>query len=230
MNGSLTELVIASSAFVGAHMIMSSAPVREPLVIRIGQWPFRGLYSLVSAGLLAWMINAFIQAPDVPLYDAYIGIKHLTFSVMAMAVFLVVFGYTTPNPTAVGMEQMGLRSGARGVLKITRHPVMWGTALWALSHMFANGHAASFVFFGAIAFLAIAGAWQIDNKRRAEGNEEWDAYMKITSHVPLVAIITGRTRVDRGEYKWWQTLLAVVLYLGLLFAHEPLVGRYILPF
>ncbi len=228
--GTFGELAIASAAFVGLHMFMSSAAVRQPMTERLGVWPFRIVYSVISGVCFTWMIMAFNEAPRVELFDPGIGLKHLSLSVMAVACFLLVCGYTQANPTAVGMESAGLKAGAVGVLKVTRHPVMWGVALWALSHLLANGHVAAVIFFGSLAFLAIAGASHIDKNRQTQRQPGWDQYREVTSHVPMLAILKGKTRVERGEYRWWQILLSVALYLGFIVAHEPLFGYYVMPF
>ena len=232
MSGTLFELSAASVAFVVIHMAMSSNPIRTPMLARLGQNSFRLVYSVITAVLFTWMITAYIQAPTLDVFEPSIAMKHVSFSAMGVACFFIVFGYTTSNPMAVGKQGKGAKTQAHGVLKITRHPVMWGTAIFALCHMLANGHLAALIFFGAIAFLAIAGANHIDNNKRKHEKGDWDAYMQATSFVPLVAIIKGRTRVERGEYKWWQMALTAALYIGLLMSHEPIIGRHIilLPF
>jgi len=226
----IIELAVASVAFVGTHMVMSALPVRTPLVARFGVWPFRAIYSAVSFVCFTWMVIAFMQAPHVEVFETKTGLKHLSYSAMAIACFLLVCGYTQPNPTAVGMEKVGLRAGARGVLKITRHPVMWGVAIWSACHLLASGHMAALVFFGAITFLAIAGSIHIDKNKKNLGDPSWDDYMEATSNVPMLAIIKGKTRVERGEYKWWQILLSAALYFGLLISHESIIGVYVMPF
>lgn len=230
MSQPLVQLALASLAFVGLHLLMSWAPVRTPLVSRMGNLPFQMVYSLISGVCLAWMIMAYTGAPTVLLFEAGTGLRHVSLSVMAVASFLLVCGYTQPNPTAVGMERRGLEAGARGVLKITRHPVMWAITLWAVCHLLANGHVAAWIFFGSFAVLAIAGGLHIDAKRRASGGDTWAAYEQQTSFVPMGAILQGRARVERGEYRWWQIVLSVALYFGLLTAHAPVIGRYVMPF
>src|SRR3546814_3469606 len=61
------NLVLATIAFVGTHLLLSH-PLRKTLVRRIGQKGFLGLYSLVAAVTLGWMIYARVNAPAEPLW------------------------------------------------------------------------------------------------------------------------------------------------------------------
>lgn len=228
MTGTLAHLAAAMALFIATHIGLSSRPVRTALIARLGKWGFVGAYSVVAGLLLWWAITAFLTAPHVEVFVPGTGFKHASLTVMLIAVFLIVAGYTTPNPGIMGMEARGLQSGARGVLKITRHPITWGVALWGLSHALANGHAAALIFFGGLTALALAGAAHIDTKRRAKYGEAWTAYEQATSFWPLGAVLTGRARVERGEVPWWQTLLSVVVYVGILWGHARM-GRDVFP-
>jgi uncharacterized membrane protein len=228
MSGTLLNLLATSTTFVGIHMAMSSNSIRILLLKRLGQKKFRLLYFLISGALFSWMITAYLQAPSLILFEPNTSMKHVSFSIMGFACFLVVFGYTTSNPMAPGKKGKEVHSLPFGVLKITRHPIMWGMALFAFCHVLASGTVAALIFFGSIAFLAIAGARHIDMNKQAEENGDWDAYLKLTSHVPLGAIISGRTRVERGEYKWWQIALTAGLYVAFLMSHEAITGRHIM--
>jgi uncharacterized membrane protein len=76
--------------------------------------------------------------------------------VMPVAALLFVGGLTTPNPTIAGKAFIDNEiAPPSGVLRITRHPMMWAFGLWACSHLIANGDLASLLFFGAIAALAL---------------------------------------------------------------------------
>jgi len=229
MNEYLMQLILASALFVGSHILLAAPVYRSALCKRLGEWGFRGLYSLISIALMAWMIKAYTNAPDTPLWDAPKFFTHGSLSLTLIAIFLIVCGYTTPNPGIMGMEKSGLKSGARGVLKITRHPVMWGVALWSIAHALSNGHLSALIFYGSLAVLALAGASHLDHKKTAQLGDDWRAYMAVTSHVPLAAIMTGRTRVEKGEIRWWQTVLSVLIYAGLLFGHDQFFGPYVLP-
>ncbi|MDD9878524.1 MAG: NnrU family protein [Magnetovibrio sp.] len=222
MIGSLVHLCAAAFLFVASHLVLAAPKLRQPVAGAIGEWGFKGAYSLVSVALFAWMIMAYRAAPEVELFEPGTAMRHASLTLMMIAAFLVIGGYTTPNPGIMGMEAVGLRAGPRGVLKITRHPVMWGVALWGVSHLLGTGDAGAMVFFGALTVLALAGAWHIDAKRRASHGEAWKAFEAETSFWPLGAILAGRTKIERGETKWWQTLLAVLAYVGMLWAHAEM--------
>ena len=44
----LTTIVLLWLGFAGSHLLLSTLPVRRRLVTRMGEQPFRGLYSLVA--------------------------------------------------------------------------------------------------------------------------------------------------------------------------------------
>ncbi len=228
MTGSIFHLAISTGLFVGLHLFLSSRTVRRPLIGRLGKWGFTGVFAAISAALLTWSISAYLAAPLVGLYEPNTAMRHASLSLMLFAAFFVVAGYTTPNPGIVGMETRGLQSGARGILKITRHPAMWGVALWGISHILGNGHLAALIFFGGFIILALAGAAHIDAKRRAKHGADWQAFEDATSFWPMGAILAGRTRMERGDIRWWQSLLSIALYIGMLWMHARM-GRDVFP-
>jgi len=48
------------------------------------------------------------------------------------------------------------------MLRITRHPFLWGAAIWALGHLLVNGDAVSIILFGSILVLSLFGTASID--------------------------------------------------------------------
>ena len=64
-----TQLGVAAAIFVGGHFLLSSTPLRRTLVARIGEQPFRGLFSLVALASIVWMSMAYGDAvPGRTLY------------------------------------------------------------------------------------------------------------------------------------------------------------------
>lgn len=125
----------------------------------------------------------------------------------------------------MGQEDLlGREDLAVGVLRITRHPLMWGIALWALLHLVANGDLASLIFFGTFLSLAVKGTFDLDRKRLREYKERWRNYMDATSNIPFQAIFRGRQKLEWRELGWWRIVLALLFYGGLLHAHARLFG------
>ena len=127
MTGTLAHLALAAVAFVGGHFLLSGRRLRDPLVARLGERGFRAVYSAMAALTLAWLILAFRAAPPMELWVVPTGLRHLPMGVMLVAVALAVAGLATRNPTMVGGEDPELvAAGPRGIVKVTRHPFLWG--------------------------------------------------------------------------------------------------------
>jgi uncharacterized membrane protein len=220
----MSQLAAALVAFVGGHFALSSHPLRERLVARLGVGPFMGLYSVVAGLALAWTIWAYRATPYVELWVAPTAVKHITLSVMIVVAIMVAASFSPQNPAVAGKPAPDFARGPVGIFRITRHPFNWGTALWALSHLAANGDAASVMLFGALAVLALGGAAHIDSRKRRALGAAWDTYAGQTSHVPFVAAIQGRTHIVWSEIGWRPVILGLGLYIVLLILHEPVIG------
>ena len=189
--------------------------MRPKLVAAMGEWPYRGAYSALAFVTLAWMIWAYVHAPRELLWP---GLRHVPSVVMPFAFILIVTGYWR-NPTMVGADKL-LQSEdpARGMIRVTRHPLMWGIMLWALAHIVARGDAKSLVFFGGFLVLAALGTILIDRRKRAD--PAWARFAAVTSNVPFVAIAQGRNRLDWREIGWTRPLIGVAVF-GVVFALHP---------
>jgi uncharacterized membrane protein len=85
------------------------------------------------------------------------------------------------------------------MVRVTRHPFLTGVGLWALVHLVANGDVASFIFFGALGFVALAGTVSIDTKRRRAFGPAWESFAAQTSIISFAAIAAGRTHFNPRE-------------------------------
>ena len=88
---------------------------------------------------------------------------------------------------------------ATGIIRVTRHPFMWGVGLWALLHLAANGDEASVIFFGSLAVLALVGTLLIDARRTRENAPGWGVFLQATSNLPFAAILERRQRLRRRD-------------------------------
>jgi len=227
-------LILAAAFFLGLHLLVSGTRLREALTGRIGEGPYMGLFSLASIAGLVWLGFAFGAARHDAANDVLWAItpptRWIQLVLQLLAVLLIVPGLTTPNPTSVRQEGSLQRADVvKGMLRITRHPFLWGVAIWALGHLLVNGDAASIVLFGAMLALALFGTASIDAKRRRALGKTWNAFAAQTSNVPFAAIAAGRQRLSLSEIGWWRIALAVAIWAVLAWAHPFLFGVRALP-
>lgn len=220
----LATLIFAACLFVAIHLGISGTRLRDALTARLGEQLYRGAFSLLSAAALVWLIWAYASVRTVaisPFWNARIVAQVL----MVLAFGLMVYGLTTPGPTVVGGECLLDREDAiRGIHRITRHPFLWGVALWAATHMVFNPDLVNASFFGAFLIVALAGTRSIDAKRARRFGERWSRYRDATSNPPFLAVIEGRNRIVWTELLDWRLLATLVLYTIVLMAHARLFG------
>jgi uncharacterized membrane protein len=219
----IAHVALASLVFLATHFV-TSTPLRKPLVETIGEKAYLGAYSAVSFVTLGWMGWAYVHAPYLALWQIP-GVRQWPLLVMPFALILVAAGVMTKNPSAVG-QAGALKSGepAWGIIRVTRHPVMWGIALWAAVHALARGDAASLVFFGSFLVLALAGTRLIDARKADELGAEWARFAAVTSNVPFTAIVEGRNRFVASEIGAKRLLVGLALFGIVLVAHPWLFG------
>lgn len=217
-------------AFVGGHFLLSSWALRQSVVARIGKEAFRGLYSLVMLAALVWTVLAYGNAPTLEVWSPMPWTRWVPNLVMPFACLFLVAGITTRSPTAVGGEAvLSDPNPLRGIVTVTRHPFLWGTGLWAGSHLTTNGDLASILLFGSIALLSFAGMFAIDAKQRRKLKDAgvegaWGPVVLTTSVIPFQAAIEKRTRVDWAGIGWMRLLGGLALWIVLYGAHPFLAG------
>lgn len=219
----LAHLALASLVFLATHFV-TSTPLRKPLVESIGEKAYLGAYSAVSFITIGWMAWAYGRTPSVVLWQIP-GVKLWPLVVMPFALILVAAGVMGKNPSAVG-QAGALKSDepARGILRVTRHPVMWGIALWSGVHVLARGDAASLLFFGSFLVLALAGTKLIDARKADALGEEWARFAAVTSNVPFTAIVEGRNRFSWSEIGAVKSGVGIALYAVIVLLHPWLFG------
>lgn len=219
----MTKLLIATAAFLATHYL-SSTPLRARFIKALGNNGYLMLYSAAAVATLVPMIWTYYRAPFIGLW--YVpALRYAPLIVMPVAMVLIAASLMTRNPTLVGGERL-LKSEepARGILRITRHPMMWGIGLWAASHIFARGDAASLIFFGGFLVLALSGTALIDRRRRLTPGADWQRFANVTSNVPFAAIAAGRNQLNLAEIGWIRLLAGIALYVVVLMSHSYLFG------
>jgi uncharacterized membrane protein len=224
----MPSLIAASAFFLLIHFGVSGTRLRDTLVARIGERVYRGLFALASIVGIVWMSMAYGRAPTVALWDPLSGFRPVALVLIFLSFLYVVIGLATPSPTRVGMERRLAAGGdiARGIVRITRHPFLWGVGLWALVHLIANGDLASLILFGSLLVLALGGTAAIDAKRRRHFGEQWSRFAQATSNIPFAAIGQGRNQFGAAlrEIGILKLVIAVAVYVLLLLLHGRLFG------
>ncbi len=188
-------VLMAAVAFVGTHVLLSH-PLRRPLVARLGEGTFLGVYALVAAVTLAALVWAFLAAPTTPfLWPVGNGLWAVVTLVMLLASVLLI-GSMIRNPAMpTGGAPSAVPDVARGVFAITRHPMMWAVALWGLCHIAVYPVAKSMVLASAIVVLALVGAALQDRKKERLQPDTWRSWEARTSYWPFAAVIARRARL-----------------------------------
>lgn len=208
-------LTLFAVLFVGTHFLLSH-PLRAPLVRALGEGAFRGLYSLVALvtfGGMIWFYRAIGREPQIwPVNDVYWIIATL---LMWLGSILFV-GSFVGNPALPGARRPA--GGPSGVLAITRHPMMWSFALWAVTHLLVVATAKALVLDSAILLLALVGSAMQDKKKKALMGETWHEWSAQTAFVPFT-----RGFANPGMFA---LIGGTVLWLAATWLHPMPVGPW----
>ena len=224
--GGWGEMTLAFALFLAAHVIPAMPRLRAPLIAALGRAGYLAAFSLLSLGLLYWLLMAAGRAPYIGLWDHAIWQRWVVNLAMPAAILLAVFGTAAPNPFGVGGQERGFDPARPGIAGVTRHPLMWAFALWAGAHLLANGDLAHAILFGAMLAFALAGIVAAEARtRRSPGFAQLAAR---TSLIPLAALVSGRWR-PQGAPDPRRLFIAGAVWLGLLMLHPHLIGVSPLP-
>ncbi|ASJ89902.1 NnrU family protein [Porphyrobacter sp. CACIAM 03H1] len=183
MDGNIIALIAANIAFVGSHFAMSH-PLRGPMVKALGAGGFQLAYTAVSFATLAWVYFAFLAAPAADLPGSgeagWIIATILTWPAMVLLAGSFIGNPALPTPQAEAQT----RAEPRGALRVTRHPMMWGIGLWAISHLVLFWSTRTMVTALAMGILALVGARLQDAKKEALMGAAWAKWESKTSYWP----------------------------------------------
>ena len=111
----MLSLLLASAFFLLIHFGVAGTRLRDALVARLGEGPYRGAFSLASFVGIFWMGYAYARAPLVETWGKLPGLRPVAFVVIFLAALFVVVGLATPSPTSAGLEDR-LGQGAAATL------------------------------------------------------------------------------------------------------------------
>lgn len=145
-------LIVGLILFLGLHLLPTSPELRDGLKERVGEVPYRIIFSLLSIVGLVIIILGFHKLQLHPgknpiLWDPPVWTRHIAVGLMLPAMILLVAAVIPSR----------IRSAAK-------HPMLAAIKIWALAHLLANGDLGGILLFGS--FLAFAVYDRISVKRR----------------------------------------------------------------
>jgi uncharacterized membrane protein len=216
-------LIVAALIWIGIHLGLAGTTLRDAVVRSIGDQPFRGVFSVLSVVALVFLVYTWSAASTTLLWIAPEWLRWLLVLAMLPAFVLFVASVSGRNPTMIGPAE-GATRPPRGMIRVTRHPMLWSFAIWAAAHILGNGDTAAIVFFGAFLITAVAGMPSIDAKLSRRDPATWQALSAVTSIVPFAAIAQGRNRFVPRELGWAVLVIGPLAWIVALVAHPWLFG------
>lgn len=128
-------LVSGLVVFFAIHLLPTVPALRNAMHARLGEGKYKAVYGLISFIGLGLIVAGMRSAEYVELWSAPYEARTVTSLAMLAALFC--------------FASMVMKTSLR---RYTAHPMNWGVALWAASHIVTNGDVASLLLFGS--FLA----------------------------------------------------------------------------
>lgn len=221
----MIRLILACSVFLGLHLGIAGTALRGKIVARTGENAYRGLFALTALVSLVFIClsygPAFAGTDNVTLFEPSQGWRNLALPVVGFAFLLGMPGFLMTNPTSAGQEGATLH----GMQRITRHPFLWGAAIWAAFHLTASGDLASTILFATFLILPLVGTKSIDSRARIRlGEVAWKRLAGGSSNLPFAAIVTGKTHFYFREICDWRLAASIAILLIWLYFHAKIFG------
>ena len=159
--------------FLGAHVFVTMRGQRAALIARCGEWPYKGLFSLVSIAGLVLIGYGFAKYRDAGVIQLWYPpgwTRHIVEALMWPASILVAAAYIPGN-----------------IKRTVKHPMLLAVKTWALAHLCANGDLGGIILFGSV--LLWAGYDRVTLKRRSDPGAPPIPVGGVTNDI--VAIVVG---------------------------------------
>ena len=193
----LGEFALALLAFFAAHSLPRATGLRDVALAQIGRRSYVVGYSLLSIGLLIWLISAALRAPYIALWAPNPALVHIALTLMLPACLLLAMAATRPNPLSIAFARGDADRAAPGVLAVIRHPILWAFTLWSAAHLLVNGDVVAVILFGGMAGFGIAGMTLMDHRARREmGLQPWMSTVAALRRLGPKVLLTRRCMIE----------------------------------
>jgi uncharacterized membrane protein len=157
--------------FFGIHLVPGLVGFRRKIITSLGEGLYRGLYSIISLTGLILIGYGRSKAGFQPIWEPPAWSANVAAVLMSLSFIFL---------TSANMKS--------NIKRFTRHPMLWGVALWSGAHLLANGDLASLLLFGSFGVFSLFGMFSA-NMRGATKQETKYPFTRdaVTIVVGLVA-------------------------------------------
>lgn len=138
----MSLLIAGLVIFLGMHSIRIFAePTRLQLIERVGEMPYKGLYTVISLIGFFLIVYGYGEArlTTTPVWNPPMAMRHLASLLTLLAFVLLAASYVPGNR----------------IKRALGHPMILSVKVWAIAHLLANGTVADIVLFGAFLLWAV---------------------------------------------------------------------------
>jgi uncharacterized membrane protein len=165
--------IIGLVVFLGAHVFVSMRGHRAALIAKLGEGPYKGLFSLVSVVglvLIGYGFARYRAEGPIPLWYPPAWTRHIVEAAMWPASIALVAAYIPGD-----------------IKRVLKHPLLVAVKIWAAAHLCANGDLGGIILFGSV--LAWAVYDRIALKRRSDAGSTPIAVGRRRNDI--IAIVVG---------------------------------------
>ena len=130
----MTVMIAGLALFLGIHLVPTVPALRARLAARMGENPYRAVFSIISVTGLVLMVAGYRMAPDGAQLFAPLPAARAAAPIVVTLAFVL-------------LASANMRTHIR---RSVRHPMLIGVILWAAVHLLANGDTAGTVLFASI--------------------------------------------------------------------------------
>jgi uncharacterized membrane protein len=145
-------LILGLIIFIAGHAFTMVRGLRAQAIARIGEGPYKGLYSLVSVlglVLIVWGYGSYRAGGYIPVWDPPVWTRHLALPLVWVAFVILPAAYLPGR-----------------IRRAVKHPMLANVKIWALAHLLANGDLGSIILFATLLVWAVVA--RISAKHRDE--------------------------------------------------------------
>ena len=151
----LAILILGLVVFIGAHAFVTYRDHRTALIARVGEGPYKGLFSLASiigVLLIGWGFAHYRSTEWIQVWYPPAVMRHVTALLMWPSIICVTAAYLPGD-----------------IKRVLKHPMLVGVKLWAFAHLLANGDLGSIILFGSILGWAVYDRISLKHRTDAGG-------------------------------------------------------------